>query len=239
MSHLFSLGRIRPICFPWASSALFLTLHSHGLLLNSLGFPIQLHYPLSLGFMGLPSIPYFPCFHYFRLDVAHSHFSTSYTAHGSLFLSFWAPLSPFTSSRPNCLSHGLVIHYSCDMGLIDFLSICQLFSVRVAGLSLSTWASKMAINNNIMWIFITTYLACEYLYTIYLACECLQHKNKRGRVKKIAPYCHSPCFSHLSCKNIIERTLMPRNGEDNMLAWLVPIGSIKLNHRHKPLKMQF
>ena len=39
MSHLFSLGCPEPICFPWASSALFLTLHSHGLLLNSLGFP--------------------------------------------------------------------------------------------------------------------------------------------------------------------------------------------------------
>ena len=107
----------------------------------------------------------------------------------------------------------------------------------------SMWGAfyHVARNNiyNIMWIFITAYLACEYLYTIYLACECLQRKNRRGRVKKIAPYCHSPCFSHLSCKNTIERTLMPRKGEGNMLAWLVPIGSIKLNHRHKPLKMQF
>ena len=44
MSHLFSLGRPGPVCFPWASSALFLTLHFHGLLLNSLGFlgPITL-----------------------------------------------------------------------------------------------------------------------------------------------------------------------------------------------------
>ena len=39
VSHLFSLRRLGPVCFPWASSALFLTLHSHGLLLNSLGFP--------------------------------------------------------------------------------------------------------------------------------------------------------------------------------------------------------
>ena len=44
VSHLFSLRRPGPVCFPWASSALFLTLHSHGLLLNSLGFlgPITL-----------------------------------------------------------------------------------------------------------------------------------------------------------------------------------------------------
>ena len=62
------------------------------------------------------------------------------------FLSFWAPLSSFTLSRPICLSHGLVIHYSCCLGLMGFLSIYQLFSVRVTGLLLSTWASKMAIN---------------------------------------------------------------------------------------------
>ena len=30
---------------------------------------------------------------------------------------------------------------------MGFLSICQLFSVCVAGLFLPTWASKMAINN--------------------------------------------------------------------------------------------
>ena len=35
----FPLGVPGPIFFPWASSALFLTLHSHGLLLSSLGFP--------------------------------------------------------------------------------------------------------------------------------------------------------------------------------------------------------
>ena len=64
-------------------------------------------------FMGLPSTPYFLCFHYFEPTVAHSHFSTSYTTHSLLFLSFRAPLSPFTSSRPICLSYRPVIHYSC------------------------------------------------------------------------------------------------------------------------------
>ena len=38
MSHLFSLGRPGPVCFPWAFSAIFLTLHYHGLLLNFSGF---------------------------------------------------------------------------------------------------------------------------------------------------------------------------------------------------------
>ena len=126
VSHLFSLGDPGSIYFPWASSALFLTLHSHGLLLNSLGFPGPITLSLILG--------------------VHSHFSTSYIAHGLLFLSFRTPLNPFTSSRPICLFHGPVIHYSYRLGLMGFLSICQLFSVHVAGLLLSTWASKMAID---------------------------------------------------------------------------------------------
>ena len=53
--------------------------------------------------------------------MAHSHFSTSYTAYGLLFLSFQAPLNPFTSSRSIFLSHGSVIHYSRCLGLMGFL----------------------------------------------------------------------------------------------------------------------
>ena len=98
--------------------------------------------------MGLPSTPYFLYFLYFEPTVAHSHFSTSYTAHGLIFLFFRAPLSLFTSSRPICLSHGPVIYYSCHLGLMGFLSICQFFSVRVAGLLPSIWASEMAINKD-------------------------------------------------------------------------------------------
>ena len=96
--------------------------------------------------MDLPSTPWFLCFHYFGPAAAHSHFSTSYTAHGLLFLSFRAPLNPFTSSRSIYLSHEPVIHYSYRLSLMGFLSIYQFFSVRVAKLLLSTWASKMAIN---------------------------------------------------------------------------------------------
>ena len=84
--------------------------------------------------------------------MTHSHFSTSYTTHGLLFLFFRAPLSPFTPSRPICLFHGPVIHYSYRLGLMGFLSICQLFFVHVAGLLLSTWASKMAIVVGLFWL---------------------------------------------------------------------------------------
>ena len=57
LSHLFSLGRPRPVCFPWTSSALFLTSHHHGLLLNSLGFPSPITLFLILGVHGFAINP--------------------------------------------------------------------------------------------------------------------------------------------------------------------------------------
>ena len=53
VSHLFSLGRPWLIWFPWASSVLFLTLHSNGLLLSSLGFHGPITLSLILGVHGL------------------------------------------------------------------------------------------------------------------------------------------------------------------------------------------
>ena len=62
MAHLFLLGHLWPISFPWASLAHFLILYSHGLLLTLLGFPG----PITISFIfrahshGLfPSTPYF------------------------------------------------------------------------------------------------------------------------------------------------------------------------------------
>ena len=49
MSHLFSSRRLGPICFPWASSTIFFTLHSHGFLLNSLGFPNPITLSIIIG----------------------------------------------------------------------------------------------------------------------------------------------------------------------------------------------
>ena len=49
---MFSLGHPRPTCLPWASSALFLNLYSHGLLLASLGFPSPITSYSSLEFYG-------------------------------------------------------------------------------------------------------------------------------------------------------------------------------------------
>ena len=46
-----------PLVFPWASSALFLTLHSHGFLPNSLGFYGPITLSLILGAHGLAINP--------------------------------------------------------------------------------------------------------------------------------------------------------------------------------------
>ena len=79
LAHLISLDILGPFsnsAFPWA-------------------FLAQLSYPSSLGLMGFPSTSYFLYLHYFGLDVAHSHFSTSHTVHG------FATSSP-GSFRPVC-----------------------------------------------------------------------------------------------------------------------------------------
>ena len=57
VSYLFSLGCPGPVCFPWASLTLFLTLHFHGLLLNFLGFLDPITLSLILGVHGLAINP--------------------------------------------------------------------------------------------------------------------------------------------------------------------------------------
>ena len=109
MSHLFSLERPWPICFPWTSLALFLILHSHGLLLSSLGFPDPIALSLILGAHGLAITPYFLCFRYFGPATAHSHFSTSHTAHGLLFSLFPSSFKPIYP-----LKTYLFISWACD-----------------------------------------------------------------------------------------------------------------------------
>ena len=57
MSHLFSLGHLWSFYFSWASLALFLTLHSYGLLLSSSGFLDPITLSLILGVHGLAINP--------------------------------------------------------------------------------------------------------------------------------------------------------------------------------------
>ena len=130
--------------FPWASSALFLTLYSYGLLLVSLGFPDPVSSYSSLGFMGLPSIPYSLCLHCFRPAAAHSYFF--HIIHYpwvcySLLLSFRALLSPFAFSSPIYLFHGPMIHYSCRLDLMVFVLYLLPTSFRSVLLG---WASSLS-----------------------------------------------------------------------------------------------
>ena len=143
MSLLFSLGHPQPTCLPWASSALFLTLYSLGLLLTSLGFPSLITSYSSLGFMGLSSIPYSLCLHCFGPAAAHSYFfhiiHCPWVCY-SLFLSFRALLSPFAFSRPIYLFHGPVIHYSYRLDLMVFVLYLLPTSFRSVLLG---WASSL------------------------------------------------------------------------------------------------
>ena len=87
----FSLGHPWPICFLWASLSFLLTLHSHGLLLTSLGFPNPITSFSSLGFIGLSLTLYFLCLHYFK---------SIYLLKAHLFIS-WACDLLFLSLGPN------------------------------------------------------------------------------------------------------------------------------------------
>ena len=147
MSHLFSLGRLRPVCFPWAFSAIFLTLHYHGLLLNFLGFLGSITLFLFLGVYGLAINPL----------LSLLSLLWAYRGPFSLFHIIYCPWFAFSlfpgSFKPIYLFKTyLFISWACDplflpLGLNGF--VCQLLSVCVTGLLLPTWASKMALNKKL------------------------------------------------------------------------------------------
>ena len=125
----FSLRHPWPICLPWASLALLLTLYSHGLLLTSLGFPSPITSYSSLGFLSLPSIPYSLCLHCFESAAAHSYFFSHHTLPMGLLLTI--------SLFPGCfelicfLNAHLLIPWTCDplflpLGLNSFFVLCLL-----------------------------------------------------------------------------------------------------------------
>ena len=143
----FSLGHPWPICLPRASSALSLTLYSHGLLLTLLGFLGPITSYSSLGFMSLPSIPYSLCLHCFGPVAAHSYFFSHHTLPMGLLLT----ISLFPGSfEPICfLKVHLLISLTCDplflpLGLNGFLfSIsCQLLCVAELGFLSYIWVSQ-------------------------------------------------------------------------------------------------
>ena len=143
-----------PICFPWTSLALFLTLHSHGLLTNFFGLP-QPNY-LILHHWGSwachQPLTFFACITLGLLWPILT-FLHHILPMGLLFLSFRTSLSSFTSSNPICLFHGLVIHYSCRLGLmVFFYPFTNSFLPMLLGFFLFDFP-KTTINN-VLWLMV-------------------------------------------------------------------------------------
>ena len=96
----------------------FLNRHSHGLLLTPLDFPNPITLSFILGAHGLSISPLLSllallqacCIPFSLFHIAYCPFS------------LWAPLGPFASSSPICLFYGIMIHYSCHLDLVVFLS---------------------------------------------------------------------------------------------------------------------
>ena len=132
----FSLGHPWPICLPWASLALLLTLYSHRLLLTSLGFSSPISSYSSLGFLGLPSIPYSLWLHYFEPAAAHSYFFSHHTLPMGLLLT----ISLFRGSfELICfLKAHLLIPWTCDP-LFLLLGLNSFFVLYLLPTSLCCW----------------------------------------------------------------------------------------------------
>ena len=100
----FLFGNPWPICFPWASSAHFLILHSHGLLLTLLGFLNPITLSFILGTHGL------------SINLLVSYFITSGLLRPILtFLYHIMPigllLPSLGSFRPICFPQGPFIYF--------------------------------------------------------------------------------------------------------------------------------
>ena len=135
-----------------------------GFLLTSLGFPSPINLSLSLGFMSLPWTPYSLSLHCFGPTVTLSHFSNSYSAHGMLFLSFLASLSPLAFSRPMYTFVGPVTHYSYRLGLMGFFAIYPVNSLWPSLLGPSVcWASTNGPQHLAPWTYETLLqFICEW-----------------------------------------------------------------------------
>ena len=126
MAHLLHLGFLIPFtnsAFSWAIT-------------NFIGLSQPNYFILILGIYGLAINPLLSLFLLFLgLQWPIFTFLHHILPMGMPFLSFQASLSPFTSLRPICLFHELVIHHSCRLGLMVLPPVCKPFTVLVAGLS--------------------------------------------------------------------------------------------------------
>ena len=129
------MGSCVPFVFPWASLAYLLALGFLGPFTNFvfpwaftdfIGLPRPNYSYSSLGFMGLPSIPYSLCLHCFGLAMVHSYFFSHHTLPMGLLLT--TSLFP-GSFEPICFRKAhLLISWTCDplflpLGLNSFCSL--------------------------------------------------------------------------------------------------------------------
>ena len=122
----FSLRHPWPICLPWASSALLLTLYSHGAFTDFIGLPRPNYFIIILGVHGPAINPLLSLLA--LLWVCRGPFLLF--SHHTLPMGLLLTTSLFPSSfEPICflkaiyLFHGLVIHCSCRLGLMVFCSL--------------------------------------------------------------------------------------------------------------------
>ena len=107
LSHFFLLKHPWPICFPWPSLALFLTLHSHGLLLTLLGFPGLITLFFILGAYRLSTNPLL--FGFITLDLLWPILTFLH-----LIMPMGLQLLSLGSFKPICFPQGPFIYF---MGL--------------------------------------------------------------------------------------------------------------------------
>ena len=137
----FSLGHPWLICLPWASSALFTNfVFPWAFYWLHWAFPAQLLHTHPWGSWACHQSPtLFACIALGLPRPILTFFHITYCPWVcySLFLSFWALLSPFSLSRSIYLFHGPVIHYSYRLGLMVFFCSPPLANFFV----LQSWAS--------------------------------------------------------------------------------------------------
>ena len=195
MSNLFSFGGLEPVCFPWASLALFLTLYFHGFLLNSLGFPGLITLSLILGAHGLAINPLL--FLFSLLWACRGPFSLFH-----IIYCLWSAFSLFLGSfKPiYLLKAHFFISWACDplflpLGLNGFsIYLPNSFLSVLLGfffpLGLPKWPSTVVYRLfHVGYMVRKRYSFWEYAKDLKNGCFlCKNWKNDRGFETRTGPY---------------------------------------------------
>ena len=152
LGPFYSLGILSPFHSLGASLAHFILsyfLHSHGLLLNLLGFPAQLPHPLPLGLLAFEPISFTNSF-LWALLVRFLFLSISYDSHGLATSIFGAPLGSFAFFRAFLLFCRHVDNYSNHSSPMIFILLFHFFISFILLGFFCHWAllPKIGINND-------------------------------------------------------------------------------------------